>query len=302
VPVSVAEAQLRAKAGTRQRARLSPAASWTHRASVVVVAAVIVAVFFLPRPHVSLFRRIVRPTKSPPTATVLSPKELLRLAYQGLSGNFEATYKVTGDLPIYPGPTWTVVIAHRGPSSSKDWMLDGGQWSYLLRAGRGYEQQWIEQANHYQECWRQGPGKWTCGKGTAFASNGFILQTLPYIPGTVDGDIAATVQNRLALGQGEHQGLSVFSQPSHKFGTLSCLKETSWITPKRKGATVADKSATTWCLTDRGLPVNEHQQGSPETAFTWDDLTLLSARQIAPESDFRPLSAHEVQNGLPRTL
>jgi hypothetical protein len=41
---------------------------WTHRVMVVAVAAVILAVFFLPLPHVSLFKHLVTPAK-PSTAT-----------------------------------------------------------------------------------------------------------------------------------------------------------------------------------------------------------------------------------------
>ena len=237
--------------------------------------------------------------KSPTTAPALSPEEILRLDDQGLSGNFEATYKVTGDLPLFPGPVWTVVVAHRGPAPSNDWMLDGGEWSFVLRAGHGYELQWIEQASHYQQCWRNGTNSWTCGKGTTYAANAFIMQTLPYVPGTVDGEIGATVQHRYPLVQGEHQRLTVASQQSVEFGTLRCLTGTTWFSPKRKGAAPADLSSTTWCLTVRGLPASENQRGNPSLGLSWADLTLISTRRVAPNSDFQPMSAIAARGTLP---
>jgi hypothetical protein len=51
---------------------------WTHRVMVVAVAAVILAVFFVPLPHVSLFKRLVTPAKvSTSTSTpTLAPVEI----------------------------------------------------------------------------------------------------------------------------------------------------------------------------------------------------------------------------------
>lgn len=45
--------------------------TWAHRATVVSVAAVILAVFFVPLPHVSLFKRLVTPAAKPATATTV---------------------------------------------------------------------------------------------------------------------------------------------------------------------------------------------------------------------------------------
>ena len=42
-----------------------------------------------------------QPPRQPPP---LSPAGILRLANKGLSGNFEATYKLSGDLGVFPGP------------------------------------------------------------------------------------------------------------------------------------------------------------------------------------------------------
>ncbi len=55
----------------RRRPRPGP---WTHRVMVVAVAAVILVVFFVPLPHLSLFHRLVTPTKpTVPTASKQPP-------------------------------------------------------------------------------------------------------------------------------------------------------------------------------------------------------------------------------------
>jgi hypothetical protein len=66
------------RAGGSQSARRGQLGSWPHRLTVVAVAAVILAVFFVPFPHVSLFKRLVAPAKvSTPTGTAaLAPVEI----------------------------------------------------------------------------------------------------------------------------------------------------------------------------------------------------------------------------------
>jgi hypothetical protein len=68
-PVSAAEAQLRARETPSRRTLRGQSGLWTHRVTVVVVAGAIVAVFFLPLPHVSLFRRFVARATTSPTTT-----------------------------------------------------------------------------------------------------------------------------------------------------------------------------------------------------------------------------------------
>ena len=241
-------------------------------------------------------------SKPKPTtlAPALSPQGILRLANKGLNGNFEATYKLTGDLPVFPGPVWTVVVAYRGPwAETSVWLLGTGSWEFLLRAGGGYELQWIEHANHYEACWWQGgTKKWRCGKGTVHASNGFMMSTLPYVPATVEGDIRATVTGGNPMGQGEHQRLTVASKPSARFGKLDCLTSTTWFTSKRTGAAQTDVSSVTWCLTAQGLPATESQRGN-QPASPWNNLTLVSTHRVAPKPDFQPMSPTTVRNGLP---
>jgi hypothetical protein len=232
-----------------------------------------------------------KPTPSPPP---LSPTGILRLDEKGLSGNFETTYKLSGNLAMF-APVWTVVVAHRGPNVfSKVWTL--GEWSYLLKAG-AHELQWIEDANRWEACWRQGGSKkWSCGKGTAPNDLLFIL---PYVPDGVEGGIYTAVTRSYPMGHGEHQRLTVVTKPSAKFGKLDCLTNTTWFTSKRTGTARTDISAVTWCLTAQGLPASEYQRGNPQVVPPWLNLTLVSTRRVAPQSDFEPMSSIAVRNALP---
>ena len=237
-------------------------------------------------------------TKPTPSLPPLSPTGILRLDEKGMSGNFEATYKLAGNLAMF-AQEWTVVVAHRGPNvMTKIWTL--GEWSYLLKAG-AHELQWIEHANRYEACWRQGGSKkWSCGKGTALnASGDFLLFILPYVPDGVAGGIETAVTRSYPMGHDEHQRLTVATKPSAKFGKLDCLTNTTWFTSKRTGTARTDISAVTWCLTARGLPASEHQRGNPQVVPPWLNLTLVSARRGAPKSDFQPMSSIAVRNGLP---
>jgi hypothetical protein len=179
-------------------------------------------------------------------------------------------------------------------------MLGSGEWSFLLRAGGGYELQWIEHANRYEACWRQGTKeKWTCGKGIVYASNGFMLSTLPYVPVTVEGHIRATVTGGYPTSREEHQRLTVASKLSARFGKLDCLTSTTWFTSKRTGMARTDTATVTWCLTAQGLAASEYQRGNPPFAPPWLNLTLVSTHRVAPKSDFQPMSPTAVPNRIP---
>ena len=64
IPSDVTEQPARPRRHRRRR----PPGPWTHRLLVVAVAAAILVVFFVPLPHLSLFKRLVTPTK-PTVAT-----------------------------------------------------------------------------------------------------------------------------------------------------------------------------------------------------------------------------------------
>jgi photosystem II stability/assembly factor-like uncharacterized protein len=60
--------------GAASRLEASPrrwTGQWSHRLTVVFVAAAIIVVFFVPLPHVSLFKRLVAPAKVTPTGTTV---------------------------------------------------------------------------------------------------------------------------------------------------------------------------------------------------------------------------------------
>ena len=133
---------------------------------------------------------------APATTSAPTPAAVVALAQRGLERDFEATYKVSGQLAIFPGPQWTVVVAHQGPAPVSDPLrASGAVWSFFLQAGEGYQLQWIEHGPRFDDCWatRTQPG-WHCGQGTYEASNGFSMATLPYVPATALADVTQVVE------------------------------------------------------------------------------------------------------------
>ncbi|HUB69733.1 MAG TPA: hypothetical protein VL984_04885 [Acidimicrobiales bacterium] len=213
-----------------------------------------------------------------------SPAAVLTLAEGGLTGDYEATYLVTGQLAVFPGPRWRVVVAHEGPPPlARPLVTDDATWSFFLHAGEGYQLQWVEKGEHFQDCWTmpEHPG-WHCGRGTYEASNGFALATLAYIPATVVMGLEVAVQG----GPGASPRLVVTQRASPLFGRLTCLSAVS-AEPAAlaRGTTTRHPFATT-CLTARGLVASQRQWGEG----TWDDLTLVRWRPRPPASDFRPVA------------
>ena len=69
--------------GAASRFEASPlrwTGQWSHRLVVVAVAAAIIVVFFVPLPHVSLFKRLVAPAKVNPTGTTVSKLPQIQFA------------------------------------------------------------------------------------------------------------------------------------------------------------------------------------------------------------------------------
>ncbi len=219
-----------------------------------------------------------------PAGAAPSPAAVLALAEGGLSGDYEATYLVTGQLAVFPGPRWSVLVAHEGPAPvSRPLVTDDATWSFFLHAGEGYQLQWVEKGEHFQDCWTmpEHPG-WHCGRGTYDASNGFSLATLPYIPATV----VIGLETAVHAGPGASPRLSVTQRTRPLFGRLTCLSAVSAGTAVlARGATTRHPFATT-CLTTRGLVASQQQWGEG----TWDNLTLVRWRPRPPASDFRPAS------------
>ena len=125
------------------------------------------------------------------------------LAQRGLGRDFGATYKVSAKVAIFPGPRWTVVVAHQGPApASGPFRASGAVWSFFLHAGEGYQLQWIEHGEHFEDCWtaRTHPG-WHCSQGTYEPSNGFSMATLPYVPATALADVTQVVEGEPPASQ-----------------------------------------------------------------------------------------------------
>jgi hypothetical protein len=222
----------------------------------------------------------------------------LRLAARGLGGNYEATYRITGQRGVFPGPEWTVVVAHRGGAPSVGWLSKGDNWSFFLRAGHGFSLQWIEKGDRYDECWRGSAQRWVCGKGTVWPSIGFALSTVPYVPGEVVDDIRGTLNGSL-LAPGEHQRLSTSTRQDARFGELSCLTASTWFGSASVSGVVKDRSSATWCLTRQGLATSEIGRGVDDPIRTWTALTLVSTKPYAPAVDFMPKSSQAAHEGLP---
>src|SRR5208283_3945430 len=112
----------------RRRPRPGP---WTHRLMVVAVAAVILVVFFVPLPHLSLFHRLVTPTKTSTTSVPGIGRQLAELKGSssrpgdafGYSVAISGTTAVVGDVGrafvfTKSGPTWNQVATLNGFSAN----------------------------------------------------------------------------------------------------------------------------------------------------------------------------------------
>jgi hypothetical protein len=221
---------------------------------------------------------------APATASAPAPPAVVALAQRGLGGDFEATYKVSGQLAIFPGPQWTVVVAHQGPAPvSGPLRASGAVWSFFLHAGQGYQLQWIEHGQHFEDCWttRTQPG-WHCSQGTYEPSNGFSMATLPYVPATALADVTQAVGGEPPSGQ----HLTVTRGDSPVFGRLTCLTSISVATADLPGRATTRHPFSSTCFTARGPVASQHQWGEG----TWDDLVLVGLAPRAQASDFRPVS------------
>jgi photosystem II stability/assembly factor-like uncharacterized protein len=94
-------------------------ASWTHRALVVAVAAAIVVVFFVPLPHVSLFKSLVSRAKLTPTSTpMLTSARVTPTEVTGAGGYLWM-------LGTYPCSTGTCSVVMRSSDGGKSFVRIG---------------------------------------------------------------------------------------------------------------------------------------------------------------------------------
>jgi hypothetical protein len=230
---------------------------------------------------------------APATAAGPAPAAVMALAQRGLSTDFEATYKVSGQLPIFPGPQWTVVVARKGPAPVPDpSRASGVVWSFFLHAGKVYQLQWIEHGPHFEDCWTTRTHRgWHCSQGTYEPSNGFSMATLPYVPATTLAEVTQVVESEPPTSH----HLSVTREDSPVFGRLTCLTSVSVAVAELPGRTTTRHPFSTTCFTARGLVASQHQWGEG----AWEDLVLVGLRPRAQVSDFRPVSTIGPSSELP---
>jgi hypothetical protein len=222
---------------------------------------------------------------SPSAATATTLASFLRLAEHGMASNYEAAYSITSP-PEYPGTSWTVTVAHRDGTGERGWMLDGGQWSFFVHVVYDIDVQLVETGGRYADCIAFHRGRrWHCGQGTTEASNGFIMATLPFVPGTMLDDLS-DISNPL-LGRHEHQVTTFTTRASAEFGRLYCLAVRRWFTT-RYGST-HDASSATMCYTAAGLPESVASAGY-SLVGTWTSIVLMNLRMRASAQDFELVS------------
>jgi hypothetical protein len=91
------------------KARWRRSGLWTHRVIVVAVAAAILVVFFVPLPHLNLFKRLVNPSKPSPIAVSnrkpVGTQLAVMKASDGVAGScFGAAVAVSGDKAVVGAP------------------------------------------------------------------------------------------------------------------------------------------------------------------------------------------------------
>lgn len=194
----------------------------------------------------------------------------LRLLDSGLGGTYEATYRVSGAVYPFPGPSWTVVVDHRGPAQSTQWLTGGGDWAFRLKAGHGFQLRWIERGARHVDCWRRhASGSWHCAGGRTQLENGDLEATLPYVPGTVFDTVAPLVRGAVA-GSGSRV---VRRGVASRFGTLTCITVTA---PGKTGG------SPMWCFTTAGLPARVRP------GATGESIALVSLRSGLGHGAFVP--------------
>jgi len=198
-----------------------------------------------------------------------APAAVLALARAGLGRTFTARYHLSGQLAPFPGPSWTVTVAHRGAAPAhQNGLTSDGQWSFVLHAGGGLFVQWIENGNHHVTCWQRAGSAPRCGRGAIVRSNGIVEATIPYIPATVATALATLIDRR--------RGAATTSVRASRFGKLRCV----------------DEQGSTICLTASGLPAwVRSSPAGPVGPFGNATIVLVSTSSRASATSFVPAGA-----------
>jgi drug/metabolite transporter superfamily protein YnfA len=136
-PVSATEARLRSRYTTPFLTRWGQWRPWTHRLAVVAVAVAIVVVFFVPLPHLNLFKRLVGPAKTSPatsgskTPSIGGQLALLKPSGAAADSSFGYGLAISGrtavvadhDGAVYvlagSGSKWRQVAELKGPATAE---------------------------------------------------------------------------------------------------------------------------------------------------------------------------------------
>jgi len=210
---------------------------------------------------------------TPKQLASMPPKEFLALAEKGLEGTFRLTYRVdgTGGDGGLTG-SGSLIVAQRARTGTTAWPDSAGTWSFSLTESPNSAFQWIEAGDTAKDCWRwpRHPAMVCTGPGSYEPSNGFVLATLPFVPGTAVESLRSIIDPEF----GQRPKFTVFSQSgSVVTGPLTCLR-------------VAEAGGTTTCITRSGLVASV----SPDLhiGLLWTSVQLVREQSGPLPSDFVP--------------
>jgi hypothetical protein len=203
----------------------------------------------------------------------VSPKQFLVLAEKGLEGDFRLTYRIVGK-GGGGGLTGSgsLVVAQRARAGETAWPAATGMWSFSLTESPNSAFQWIEQGSTAKDCWRWPPHPtMICsGPSTYEPSIGFVLATVPFVPGSAVDDVRANLDSQVS----PRPRLTVFSQTGSALtGPLRCLR-------------VDEANAATTCITRSGVVASV----SPDlhVGTLWSRVELVREQAAPLPSDFVP--------------
>jgi hypothetical protein len=202
--------------------------------------------------------------------------QFLSLAEQGMDGDFELAYAVTGtNGDLFRGDPGTLVIAQTARAGHSAWVTAAGRWSFRLDGDDGATAQWIESGSSAEDCWRftRNSAMRCTGPTTYIASNGFVLTTLPFIEGAVVESLRSIV-DPVGFPSSTTGVLSLFTRPgSHLTGPLTCLR-------------VDRLHGMTTCITRRGVIASV--TNFDYATVQWQYVQLIAEESTPRAIDFTP--------------
>jgi hypothetical protein len=203
----------------------------------------------------------------------MSQKELLALAEKGLEGTFRLTYLVNGkggDGGLTG--SGSLVVAQRARAGTTAWPDLAGTWSFSLIESSNSAFQWIEEGGTAEDCWHwpRHPAMVCTGPATYQRSIGFVLATLPFVPGAAFEGVRSSLDSEV----GPHPRLTVFPETGSALtGPLVCLR-------------VDETGGATTCITRSGIVASV----SPDLhiGLLWSSVELVHEQAAPPQTDFVP--------------